>query len=367
MNIILDLRSLLSNRTSGVENYTRKLFLELIKQNPNYHFILWVNNFKKIKIDFSNFNKENSTIIQTRIPNKLINLSLSLFNFPKIDKLLNKKIDLIFMPDLRPISTSNNYHIFCTIHDLSFYRFPFYFSLKTRLWYKLLNIKKLIKKLDHIFTVSNFSKQEIINYLHLSEDKITSAYPGTPLDYFKKDFNDIQNKYHLPKKYFLCLSTIEPRKNLKNTLQGFHLFHQHHPDFHLVISGHQNPALFAKQKLTKLSNNIHFSGFIDEEDKFAIYYHSRGLIYLSLYEGFGFPIIEAAHSQIPILTSNITATAEIAPIEALLANPNSIKEIAIKIEKLSKIQKPIIYPKQYLNKFRWELTANTISKFFKPL
>jgi len=363
MNIVLDFRSLLSGRISGVENYTRELCFELIKQNPHHHFIIWVNNFKKSKIDFSHFQSKNSDIIQTRIPNKFINISLSLFNFPKIDKLLKQPIDLILMPDLRPISSSKRYRIFCTIHDLSFHHFPKYFSLKSRLWYKLLNLKKLIKKFNHIFTVSEFTKSEILKYFHPGKDKITVAYPGVPLHFIKQSFAHIQAKYHLPEKYFLSLSTIEPRKNIKNTLLGFQTFNQSNPSYHLVIAGKQNPNLFAKQNLP-LNPHVHFTGFIDEEDKYAVYQHSQGLIYLSLYEGFGLPIIEAAHAQIPILTSNSTSTAEIAPLKALLADPKSRPDISLKIKKLSEIQKPVIYPQPYLDKFQWQKTAALISKYF---
>ncbi|MGL5830644.1 MAG: glycosyltransferase family 4 protein, partial [Candidatus Altimarinota bacterium] len=315
------------------------------------------------------FQAPNSTPIQTNFPNKFFNLALSFSSLFKIDQLIEKKLqrkikfDAFFMPDLRPFQISKNLPSITTIHDIAFLHFPRFYSFKSRLWYALIRAKNLIRKNTHIISVSNFTKQDLIKTLHLLENKITTIYPGLPALTTANNYSEIKKLYQLPEKYFLTLSTLEPRKNLQRIIQAFQKFSQNHPDYQLIIAGNSNPEIFQSENFSK-TPQIHFIGFVPEEHKYQLIKNSQLLIYASLFEGFGFPILEAQACQTRVLTSNLSSMPEVAGTSAILVNPNSTDSIADGMEKLLKIPSQ---NSENIQKFSWEKSAQELIKLFQKL
>ena len=180
MVIGIDVRPLIGNGVSGVEIYTKELLLQLFQQFPKTTFVLYCNAAKEQTHLYQTFNQPNITIVHTRLPNKILNLSFSWFRWPKIDKTIAKKTDLrpdaFFFPDLRPAPMSKNCKKIMVVHDLSYHHFPHYFSFRSRLWYKLLNPKKELSQSDHIIAVSNFTKQDLVKTYRLDPKKITTSH-----------------------------------------------------------------------------------------------------------------------------------------------------------------------------------------------
>ncbi len=372
MKIAIDLRPLMAGKVSGVEVYIKSMLEALFELKTKHKFVLWYNAFKNI--DTSHFPKlpKNVKLVRTRIPNKLFNLSLSLLRYPKLDKLIGKGIDVLWVPDPRPAPVSKNCKKIITFHDLSFEDFKYSFNLKTRLWHKILRPKKEAMEADSIVAVSKFTKGQLIEEYGISKEKIKVIYEAAA-DYLKplnmpKSLELIRRKYDLPESYFLCLSTLEPRKNTSGIIEAYLAWQEDTKvDVGLVIAGKKYPGIFSETKLKK-HPNIHMTGFIDEEDKALLYQHALAFLYPSFYEGFGLPILEAMQCGTPVITSDATAMPEVAGNAALLVNPNDPRELKNAMHEVyrdeqlreSLIQKGF----EQAARFSWKKAAN---KFLKNL
>jgi glycosyltransferase involved in cell wall biosynthesis len=360
MNIVIDIRPLMDGKHSGIQVYLVNLIRELLLLDGQNTYILFANAAWDLGSVLPSFKGKNITVIQTRIPNKILNLGLSFLRRPKLDRLIirhlkehpeqvpetmdHEKIDVFFMPDLRPCALSKETKKITVIHDLSFRHFKKFFSAKSRLWYKLMKPKREIQTSDLVIAVSNYTKNDIAETYKIPKEKISVVHEGVAGDFYRpvyeKKMDHVVRRYNLPEKYFLFLSTLEPRKNIENLIKGFIQFKNKHPDnpAKLVIAGSENHKIFSKVN-RRPHPEIIFTGFIDEEDKAVIIKHAECFVYPSFFEGFGLPLLEAMKCETPIITSNTSSMPEIAGGAALFINPDFPDSIAGALEK---IQEPAL-------------------------
>ena len=375
MIIAIDLRALTSNAISGVEVYTINLLNNLLKDDKKNTYVLYVNAFKNSEKIFSHFKNKNYKKVQTRIPNKIFNLSLAIFRYPKLDKIIIKRTgltpDIFFIPDLRPAPVTKRTKKIITIHDLSFIHFPRFFSLKTRLWYRYIRPKKEIHEATKLISVSKYTAADVIKTFKIKPDKITVVYEGANEDLcsqISKQFAEqVSKKFNLPEKYFLFFATLEPRKNLTNLVKAFQ--HFKHTEFihKLVVCGTMNQKVFKKMELPR-DRDIIYTGFVTEKEKPVLYKKAAALIYPSYFEGFGLPIVEAMKCGTPVITSNTSSMPEIAGDSALLINPNNYMEIAKAMQKIIKPQQRTRLTKAMTERnkiFDWENSAKKTLKLFE--
>lgn len=370
MIIAIDLRPLTSENISGVEIYIQNLLKHLLAYDRKNRYILFINSHRDYSKKLNQFRQSNVTFLQTRIPNKILNILLILFKWPKLDLLIKKKTgytpDIYFLPDLRPTPLTDRTKKIITVHDLSFYHFPHFFSLKSRVWYKLINPKREINESSKIIAVSDFSKDDIIKTYKVDKRKIVSIYEAADsnLSKLNADYSDLKP----PRKYFLFLSTLEPRKNIQNLIRAFNIYSAAHGNnIKLVIAGKYNKKIFAKLKL-KTTPNIIFTGFVNESQKAYLIKNAVAFIYPSLFEGFGIPLLEAMTFKTPIITSNTSSMPEIAKDAALKIDPYSTLDLS---NAMSEIQNPHfrLLLKQKMEKrlkfFSWEKCAKETLATFK--
>jgi len=368
MNIVIDVRALMGGKWSGVETYIHYLIKSITALDKSNNYILFANASRSQTKHIPNFGTPNIQIIQTRIPNKVLNFGLLFFNYPKLDKLLekklHKKIDAFVFPDLRPYALSRKTAAIQTVHDLCFEHFSQFFSKKSRLWFKILRPKKLIKKADVIIAVSLSTKNDVVQTYKISPQKIHVIYEGID-QLFGQNLNEntwknLKKKYQLPDEYFLFLSTLEPRKNLKNLLLAFEEYKKENTNkTKLVLVGQEQPDVFSKLQIPS-TNDVIQTGFIHEEEKSYFYKNAKALVYPSFFEGFGLPLLEAIKCQTPVITSDRSSMPEIAQKCALYVNPedtNSIKNALKQIdnEQVRKELKKSMADQ--IKKFNWEECA----------
>lgn len=375
MVIAIDIRPLIGGNTSGVEIYIRQLLEHLLLNNKNNTYILYLNSFKNKKDILKEFqqaqNKNtNIKILHTRIPNKIFNLALSLLRWPKLDSIIQKKLgikpDIFLIPDLRPAPISKNTKKISVIHDLAYHHFPSFFSLKTRLWYALINPKKEIHESNKLIAVSSFTKKDIANTYKIPSNEITVIHQG-----INENFpHGTKKLLNIPPEYFLFLSTLEPRKNIKMLIKAFNQFkNENNSNIKLVIAGKQNKKIFAKIPEIR-SNEIILTGFINEEDKASLYTHAKAFIYPSIFEGFGLPLLEAMKCGTPIITSNTSSMPEVVEEAAILIDPHSQSDLA---KAMTEILKPETRKtlqtkmEEQIKKFSWEKCARETQKVFTSL
>ncbi len=378
MIIAVDLRALSAGNHSGVEIYINSLIKHLLSIDGQNKYIFYINSFrntevaKEIRVKFPD-----ALIIQTKLPNKLFNLSLAQFRYPKLDRLICKKCklqpDIFFVPDLRPTPLSKKCKKVITIHDLAYRHFPFFFSLKSRIWYKYINPEREIKEADHLISISNYTKSDLCKTYGIPHEKSTVVQQGID-ETFASELNAeylhrIRSKYNLPQKYFLFFATLEPRKNIHNLLKAFKEFQLNHHEFNLLVCGGSNSRIF---KTMDLPNNpgVVTTGFVPEQDKAGIFALAEALIYPSLFEGFGLPLLEAMKCQTPIITSNTSSMPEVVRDSALLVDPKSPDSIKKAMDQITDpLTKEYLRPKmsKRIKLFSWRFTAINTLKVFKTI
>jgi glycosyltransferase involved in cell wall biosynthesis len=188
-----------------------------------------------------------------------------------------------------------------------------------------------LKKTNHIFTVSNFVKEDIQTKYSIHPSKISVIYNGSR-NIMTNDFEPIKHKMPASSTYFFYYGAIHPRKNIENAIKAYNLFRaQNEGKILFLLAGRMAWSTKEVEKAWKESpyaEDIHFLGYLSDTSISYYLKHALALVYISLHEGFGMPIIEAFAAETPVITSNNGALAEISGEGALLVNPLDINDIA---------------------------------------
>ena len=213
-----------------------------------------------------------------------------------------------------------------TIHDLT--HLHFYGTLR-RTYYNTV-LKPLVRRMDLVFTVSEYSRQEILSWSGIDAERVVAVHHG--LD---SSFSQNGMKLNLGRPYVLYVGNRRPYKNLSRLIEAFARSGLTKLGFLLAVSGDAETSLQALASSLDVANDIHFLGAIPEAELAATYRGARALAFVSLYEGFGFPIIEAMGCGVPVLTSNVSSMPEVAGGAALLvSDPENVEEIALGLARI---------------------------------
>ncbi|RJQ34997.1 glycosyltransferase family 1 protein [Candidatus Parcubacteria bacterium] len=328
MNIGIDIRALSSSRLSGVGRYVYnsiKYILELDRKN-NYYLIS--TGLKDVPPEWLNFKYDNIHHIHWHFSNKIINL-LTVFGLgPDLTKKIPVKLDLFWLANINFFKFPKDVPVILTIHDLSFLHSRQFYSLKRRLWHKLVNVRKLARKANLIIAVSENTKRDIMRFFTVDDDKITVIYPGVSTKNITlEEANNLLAPYKLKDKYFLYVGTLEPRKNINAIIKAFAHYHSDYPDTELVIVGAKGWIYQGILRSIAKRSYIHYLNYVDGPSKNALYSQAQALIWPSFYEGYGFPPLEASYYNIPVITSYKTSLPEIMKDKALYVDPYNVSDI----------------------------------------
>lgn len=241
--------------------------------------------------------------------------------------------------------------------------------------------KKLSQHADHVMTCSYASVPDIINFWGIPEHKISVVHYGLSEIWRQSIEEKIQQmvlkKYQLTKPFFLTVGTLQPRKNIERTINAFlKLPRPIIENFNLVIVGKPHatvtpPSLLEKIHRLESTGQLFWLKYIPFEDLRSLYQSAQLLLYPSLAEGFGFPILEGFASATPVITSQGSSTAEIAGGAAYLVDPYSEEAISAAILKITEqpdtrnqlIQKGLLQVKN----FTWQTCAQRTIEVYKRL
>lgn len=220
-----------------------------------------------------------------------------------------------------------------TIYDMAYMRFPETIPAHIRLYYQLL-IPRVAQHAKHIITISEFTKQEVMNLLGVPENKISVTPLACKHSFYeplRQDKTAVLHHLGLPERFILSIGTVEPRKNLVRLIQAFSQAVEH-PGFDLELvvvgmSGWLTQPIFQELSRSQAAKKIKFIGSASNETLKALYQTAEFVAYPSLYEGFGLPVLEAMSLGVPVLTSNSSSLPEVAGDAAVLVNPLQVDEI----------------------------------------
>jgi glycosyltransferase involved in cell wall biosynthesis len=241
-----------------------------------------------------------------------------------LDKLTRN--DLFFSPGY-------NSPLFCaspfvfTIHDLSHIYCPENSSPLIRLYYATV-LRRSCHRAASILTVSEFTRTQIVEWSGVQEDKVFNVGCGVDPVYHPG-----VDAYQLPFPYLLCVSNRKRHKNEFRVVEAFAKSNLP-ADKLLVFTGEPKPELASCIERNDVADRVRFVGAVSESRLPSLYRGADALVFPSLYEGFGLPVLEALACGTPVVTSNITAMPEVAGGAALLVDPTSVEQIANGMERI---------------------------------
>lgn len=254
------------------------------------------------------------------------------------------------------------------VHDVAFLRHPLHLIPRFRRFYEKW-MPLFINEADHIITVSEFSKRELISGYNLSPEKISVVYNGVSSAFqpiSEEARKETRQKYFDGHPYFLYLGSIHPRKNILTLIRAFEkLKSDSKSNYHLVIAG--RPSWYTKEVFKAVDNShvsdeIHLTGFVEADAARKLIASAHALVYPSRYEGFGLPVVEAMASGTPVICSNVASLPEVAGNAALFFDPGEVDQLAEHLCTISSDenlrQQLISLGHQHVKMFSWEKAAD---------
>ncbi|BCX16196.1 MAG: glycosyl transferase [Candidatus Parcubacteria bacterium] len=364
MNIGINL--LFLYEMTGIGVYVKNLLENLGQIDKEDNFFIFVSRTTPKEV-FFNYKNFKYITLPVNAKKKLLRVVFEQIILPFLT--LKYKLRVLFTPSIfHPIFS------FCsqvlTLHDISFI-LNREFSLKN-FYFRLL--LKSASRVKAIITVSRFSQKEILDFYKNKKPSVFVVYEGVPqLPLVKTNYdNKILEKLGVRKPYFFYIGLITPYKNIDGLLETFGKFSKEHQEYNLILSGRIVRELIDPEGLIKklnLGERVILTGIISDEEKVILMRNASAFVFISTYEGFGLPILEAQSLGVPVLTSNLSALPEIGGEGALYVNPFDIEEIVRGMKKISfdRMVRKTLIEKGYDNikRFSFTKTADETLKIIK--
>lgn len=347
MKIAFDAKRAYQNGT-GLGHYSRTLISSLADFYPEHHYYLCAPRLTN-RFDISGF-----TNVENIIPRSFLSKKLkSVWRSSWVKRDLQKKGINIYHGLSHEIPAGiqkTGIRSVVTIHDLIFERYPDQYNWIDVQIYRR-KFKYACKNADHIISISRQTKEDIIQFYKIPGDKISICYQSCNPAFAEKigeiEKSRVKQFYKLPDCFFLYVGSVIERKNLLNICKALYKL-KGKLNIPLVVIGEGGDY---KQQVKESINRNDLNGqviFLSETEAAknspayqsaadfpAIYQLSAGLIYPSVFEGFGIPVLEALWSKVPVITSNISCLPETGGNAAYYVNPYSVAEIADGMIKLA--------------------------------
>ena len=357
MRIAINTRLLIPGKLEGIGRFTFETVKRLASGFPEHEFHLLSDRKKDEHWQFG------KNVFQHRIfpPARRPWLFDWWFDFSVPFKLKKIKADIFISPDAHA-SRRCPVPQLTVIHDINFIHYPEFMPKRYAKYWNERTVD-FVKLSSRIATVSEFSKKDIANTFNLPEDNIDVLCNGidhtfVPVEEHKKQV--IRDRFSQGKKYFLFVGALHPRKNVHRVVEAFNQAVQDGVNSSLIIAGNKfwhYPELDAA--LAKIDNrtNIRFLGHVQTADLPLLMSAAEGLIFPSLYEGFGIPLIEAEACGVPVVASRGTVMEEVSNGSAFFVNPIEVSEIAEAIVKIEQGQGNSI---MHEHSYTWDKAAELL-------
>lgn len=364
MIIAVNTRLLLENTMEGIARYNYESLKRMVAAHPedDFYFIFDRPYSKKFILG------DNVHPIVLFPPTRHPILMIYWFEWA-VSRLLKKLQPDVFLSGDTYLSLRSKTPTLLVSHDLAYLHYPDHIPLSHRLYYRYF-FPKFHRKATEIIAVSEFTKNDIIRQYRIEGERITVAYNAGNGHFFpipESTQIEIRRNFTDGKPYFVYLGSIHPRKNIENLIKGFEQFKSAYgTDHKLVILGRLawNTGTFLKTWNQSPFKQDIIQTQIPRKDLPRYIGSAEALCYVSLFEGFGIPILEGFEAGVPVITSNVSSMPEVAGNAALLVDPHdpeSIKSAMHQIAISPELRKNLVEKGFQRSKdFRWEKTAEIL-------
>lgn len=345
--------ALQTSMNGGIGRYSYELSKEMYKQHENEIKII----IRKEDLEKFNFAKIEDLIILSGINSSIKRNLYEQFVIPRIIK--KKYPDaIVHYPDsMAPLFMKNP--VVITVHDMAYKSMKNIFTAKSVIWKNFIT-NLSIKKAEKIIAITNFTKSEILKYYKdIDESKISVVYNGfNSFDKETINYKNIRKEIRdIDKNYILTVSTISPRKNIDGLIKAFKEL-KDDINLNLVIAGNNGwmyENIYDSINNYELQNRVILTGKVNDDELKYLYKNAKIFVYISFYEGFGLPPLEAMSYDVPCIVSNVSSLPEVVGDYAIKVDPRNIKSIAKEIKKIIEegynIDKDKMH--KYLENFSW--------------
>ncbi len=362
MNILVNTRLLLNGKMEGIGLFTHNLMQQVVSNHPEHNFYFLFDRPYDLKFKYA----ENVIPIIAGPPARHPFLYLIWFEMTVPGIVKKFKIDAFFSPD-HYLSLRTKVPTLLAVHDINFMHHPENLPLITSFYYRIF-FPKFLQKAKRVIAVSEFTKNDVAQYFSYPKEKIDIVYNAPNMEPGALSTQEIEatkKRYTGGKPYFFYIGSLHKRKNIGRMMLAFDSFlKQSHDDVYLIIGG---KAMWGDKDMEKdyqkieYKEKIIFTGRLEGTEAKQLMGSSLALVFVSLFEGFGVPVIEAMSCGVPVITSNCSSMPEVAGDSAILADPLSVEEIKnamIKVHSDELFRKELIEKgKNRVKEFSWKNSA----------
>ncbi len=372
MKIAINTRFLLPGQLEGFGWYTHEIVRRMVLAHPQDEFIFFFDRPFDARFVYA----DNVTPVVLVPRARFAPQFLAWFEWAVPRALKLHGAEVFFSPDSM-CSLSSKVPTVMTCHDLVPLHFPEQVPLLHR-HFLLYFLPKFLRRADRVLTVSEYVRQDIAQTCGIALEKISTVYNGCregfiPLNEIDKQ--SVRENFAEGKPYFFYAGAIHPRKNIPRLIRAFDLFKtKTTAPMKLLLAGRfawQTGEVRSAYEQAEHRADIHFLGYVSEEDLARLTAAATALTYLSLSEGFGLPMLEAMHCDTPVLAANASCLPEIAGDAASLVDPLSEMAIAEGLEKLWSdrdfAQKLVELGRIQREKFSWDRAAEEVYEALKAV
>jgi len=355
----------------GIGRLVRNLVAALAQYDADFDYRLFVAGVKRS--DLPSLSEPNFSWNATRVSSRWLARIWHRARMPLPVELFVGSVSLYHAMDFVLPPTLPVTRTVVTVHDMSFVRVPDAASPQLRQYLNRV-VPRSVRRADCVIADSQSTKDDLIDLYGVEPDKISVLLSGIASHYFVDSVSKMtmRSKYNIPDApYIFSVGTVQPRKNYSRLIQALVILRRMYHNLHLVIaggSGWLEDDMYRTIEAAKQADFVHLIGFVDDADLPALYHDAACVAYPSLYEGFGFPVLEAMASGTPVVTSNVSSLPEVAGDAALLVDPYRVEEIAHAIQRIlgdSELRQELIQRGyKQAAKFTWANSAKQLHQIY---
>jgi glycosyltransferase involved in cell wall biosynthesis len=335
-HVAVNTRLLLNGNLEGIGRFSDEILQRMVRSRPEVRFSFFFDRDFGQRFIYG----PNVTGYKLFPPARHPFLFIWYFEWAVARKLRQLQPDVFFSPD-GYLSLRSSVPQVPVFHDLAFEHFPQ--DVKPmEAWHYRRYFPQFARKAARILTVSDYTRQDILQLYRVSEDKVVVVRNACDERFRPStvpEIKETRDRYAGGHRYFHCVGAIQPRKNLDRLIAAFDRFKQEaQSDMKLLVVGRKAwnfDKVIHSYSQAQCKEDILFTGYVSDEELVRIHGGSSGLCYVPYFEGFGIPLVEAMACEVPILCSNVSAMPEVVGDAALLVDPYQVESIASGLRTLS--------------------------------